>query len=110
MPAAVKVFQVPQFSAPVSQKTFFKGDKVQLKWNALGTSLIVLAQTEVDKTNKSYYGETNMYILSANGTFDSRIQLGMCFRLHKSTKADHIQTRRVLFTTSLGRPTRRNLA
>ncbi|KAF2018478.1 translation initiation factor eIF-2A [Aaosphaeria arxii CBS 175.79] len=75
MPAAVKVFQVPQFSAPVSQKTFYKGDKVQLKWNQLGTSLIVLAQTEVDKTNKSYYGETNMYILSANGTFDSRIQL-----------------------------------
>jgi translation initiation factor 2A len=75
MPAAVKVFQVPQFSQPVSQKTFFKGDKVQLKWNNLGTSLIVLAQTEVDKTNKSYYGETNMYILSANGSFDSRIQL-----------------------------------
>ncbi|KAI4655921.1 hypothetical protein J4E93_000637 [Alternaria ventricosa] len=75
MPAAVKVFQVPQFTQPVSQKTFFKGDKVQLKWNDLGTSLIVLAQTEVDKTNKSYYGETNMYILSANGTFDSRIQL-----------------------------------
>ena len=76
VPAAVKVFQVPQFNAPVSQKSFFKGDKVQLKWNQLGTSLIVLAQTEVDKTNKSYYGETNMYILSANGTFDSRIQLG----------------------------------
>ncbi|KAJ8107745.1 hypothetical protein OPT61_g8651 [Boeremia exigua] len=75
MPASVKVFQVPQFNAPVSQKTFFKSDKVQLKWNDLGTSVIVLAQTDVDKTNKSYYGETNMYILSANGSFDSRIQL-----------------------------------
>lgn len=75
MPAAVKVFQVPQFASAVSQKTFYKGDKVQLKWNDLGTSLIVLAQTEVDKTNKSYYGETNMYILSANGTFDSRVTL-----------------------------------
>ena len=75
-PAAVKVFNVPSFDLPVSQKTFFKGDKVQLKWNQDGTSLIVLAQTEVDKTNKSYYGETNMYILSANGGFDSRIELG----------------------------------
>ncbi|TKA78978.1 hypothetical protein B0A55_02556 [Friedmanniomyces simplex] len=74
-PASVKVFNVPQFAAPVSQKTFFKGDKVQLKWNQEGTSVIVLAQTEVDKSNKSYYGETNMYILSANGGFDSRIQL-----------------------------------
>ena len=47
-----------------------------MKWNNEGTSLIVLAQTEVDKTNKSYYGETNMYILSSNGGFDSRVQLG----------------------------------
>ena len=74
-PAAVKVYNVPSFAQPVSQKTFFKGDKVQLKWNDEGTSLIVLAQTDVDKSNKSYYGETNMYILSGNGGFDSRIQL-----------------------------------
>ena len=75
-PAAVKVFRVPEFSAPISQKTFFKGDKVQLKWNNLGTSLIVLAQTEVDKTGKSYYGETNLYLLSSNGDFDCRVGLG----------------------------------
>ncbi|KAL4767235.1 eukaryotic translation initiation factor eIF2A-domain-containing protein [Aspergillus nidulans var. acristatus] len=74
-PAAVKVFLVPQFGAPVSQKTFFKGDKVQLKWNASGTSLIVLAQTEVDKTGKSYYGETTLYLLSSSGQFDSRVHL-----------------------------------
>ncbi|KAK3942064.1 eukaryotic translation initiation factor 2A [Diplogelasinospora grovesii] len=74
-PAAVKVFNVPQFNSPISQKTFFKGDKVQLQWNKQGTSLIVLAQTDVDKTNKSYYGETNMYLLSANGSFDARVTL-----------------------------------
>jgi translation initiation factor 2A len=66
---------VPSFTSPISQKTFFKGDKVQLKWNGLGTALIVLAQTEVDKSNKSYYGETTMYLLSANGSFDARITL-----------------------------------
>ncbi|KAK6582549.1 hypothetical protein PZA11_004957 [Diplocarpon coronariae] len=74
-PSTVKVFNVPQFTTPISQKTFFKGDKVQLKWNQLGTTLIVLAQTEVDKTGKSYYGETTLYVLSANGGFDSRITL-----------------------------------
>jgi translation initiation factor 2A len=46
-----------------------------LKWNQLGTTLIVLAQTEVDKTGKSYYGETTLYVLSANGGFDSRVTL-----------------------------------
>lgn len=66
---------MPQFASPVSQKTFFKGDKVQLNWNQQGSSLIVLAQTEVDKTNKSYYGETNLYLLSASGDFDARVTL-----------------------------------
>ena len=84
-PASVKVFNVPQFDRPVSQKTFFKGDKVQLKWNEQGTSIIVLAQTEVDKSNKSYYGETNMYILSASGGFDSRIQLDKEGPIHDVT-------------------------
>lgn len=46
-----------------------------MKWNQLGTTLVVLAQTEVDKTGKSYYGETTLYVLSANGGFDSRITL-----------------------------------
>jgi translation initiation factor 2-like protein len=76
-PAAVKMFVIPQFSTPVSQKTFYKGDKVQLKWNDSGTALIVLAQTEVDKTGKSYYGETTLYLMSATGAFDSRIELGV---------------------------------
>jgi translation initiation factor 2A len=80
-PAAVRVYNVPHFDAPASQKNFFKGDKVQLKWNDHGTSLIVLAQTEVDKTNKNYYGETTLYLLSANGGFDSRIELGMLPRV-----------------------------
>jgi len=81
-PASVKVFKLPQLEQPVSQKTFFKGDKVQLKWNLEGTSVIVLAQTEVDKTNQSYYGETNMYILSSDGGFDSRIQLDKTGPIH----------------------------
>jgi uncharacterized protein with WD repeat len=82
-PAAVKVFIVPQFGAPVSQKSFFKGDKVQLKWNSSGTTLIVLAQTEVDRTGKSYYGETTLYLLSASGAFDSRVDLGMALYIWK---------------------------
>lgn len=109
-PAAVKVFTVPQFAAPVSQKTFFKGDKVQFKWNEPGTSLIVLAQTEVDKSNKSYYGETTMYILSANGGFDSRIALGMASRVGQWINANRIpQTRKAQFTMCLGRRMAKNL-
>ncbi|KAH8428964.1 translation initiation factor 2A [Aspergillus melleus] len=84
-PAAVKVFMVPQFGAPVSQKTFFKGDKVQLKWNASGNTLIVLAQTDVDKSGKSYYGETTLYLLGASGGFDSRVDLDKEGPIHDVT-------------------------
>ncbi|PFH55862.1 hypothetical protein XA68_17487 [Ophiocordyceps unilateralis] len=74
-PAAVKVYNVPTFQNPISQKTFFKGDKVQLKWNKRGSSILVLAQTDVDKSGKSYYGETTLYLLSTNGAFDARVSL-----------------------------------
>ncbi|KAL8691967.1 MAG: hypothetical protein Q9218_002911 [Villophora microphyllina] len=84
-PAAVKVYNVPEFAGPVSQKNFFKGDKVQLKWNSEGTGLIVLAQTEVDKSGKSYYGETTLYLLSVNGEFDSRIDLDKDGPIHDVT-------------------------
>ncbi|KZL72145.1 eukaryotic translation initiation factor eif2a [Colletotrichum incanum] len=84
-PAAVKVYNVPQFTSPISQKTFFKGDKVQLKWNNLGTSILVLAQTDVDKSNKSYYGETTLYLLSVNGSFDARVSLDKEGPIHDVT-------------------------
>ncbi|KJZ72423.1 hypothetical protein HIM_08226 [Hirsutella minnesotensis 3608] len=74
-PAAVKVYNVPMFQNPISQKTFFKGDKVQLKWNKRGSSILVLAQTDVDRSGKSYYGETTLYLLSTNGAFDARVTL-----------------------------------
>lgn len=74
-PATVKLYTVPNFTSPVSQKNFFKGDKVQMKWNDNGTAVLVLAQTDVDKSNKNYYGESTMFLLATNG-FDSRITLG----------------------------------
>lgn len=58
---------------------------MQLKWNTLGTALIVLAQTDVDKSNKSYYGETTLYLLYANGGFDARITLDKEGPIHDVT-------------------------
>ncbi|KAJ8093350.1 hypothetical protein PM082_020207 [Marasmius tenuissimus] len=75
-PASVKVYSlVALASAPTCQKTFYKADRCQIKWNMLGTQALVLTQTEVDNSNKSYYGETGMYLLSAAGNFDCRVSL-----------------------------------
>lgn len=43
---------------------------------ALGTSVLVSTQTEVDKTGQSYYGETNLYYLGSEG-LSSQVHLGM---------------------------------
>jgi translation initiation factor 2A len=77
-PASVRIYGLVSLnSPPTSQKTFFKADRSQIKWNTLGTQLLLLTQTEVDNSNKSYYGETGMYLMSATGagTHDCRVTL-----------------------------------
>lgn len=81
-PASVRVYQFPNFEQPVSQKTFFKAESAQMKWNKLGTTLLVLGSTDVDRSGKSYYGETNLYLLGIAGSYDSRIHLDQEGTIH----------------------------
>ncbi|KAI0044131.1 translation initiation factor eIF-2A [Auriscalpium vulgare] len=75
-PASVRIHGLLNLSAPpTGQKTFFGAEKSQIKWNTLGTQVLVLTQTDVDATNKSYYGQTGLYLLSAAGNFDCRVTL-----------------------------------
>jgi translation initiation factor 2A len=75
-PASIKIYGLVSLnSPPTSQKTFFKADRAQIKWNTLGTQVLLLTQTEVDNSNKSYYGETGMYLLTAAGHFECRVTL-----------------------------------
>lgn len=48
-------------------KTFFKADSCQLQWNALGNAILCVATTDFDSSNKSYYGENTLYLLSFQG-------------------------------------------
>ncbi|KAJ7290189.1 eukaryotic translation initiation factor eIF2A-domain-containing protein [Mycena rebaudengoi] len=75
-PASIRIYGLLSLnSPPTCQKAFFKADRSQIKWNDLGTQVLLLTQTEVDNSNKSYYGETGMYLLSAAGNFDTRVTL-----------------------------------
>lgn len=81
-PASVRVYSLDSLIptpenvvAPVSQKTFFKADKIQIKWNKAGSALLFMTSTDHDKTGKSYYGETNLYLMSVRGDFDCRVAL-----------------------------------
>jgi len=62
-PANIRILNLA--APPTCQKTFFKAERSQIKWNDLGTQALVLAQTDVDSTNKRYYGQSGLYLLSA---------------------------------------------
>ncbi|TKA50047.1 hypothetical protein B0A53_06493 [Rhodotorula sp. CCFEE 5036] len=74
-PASVKIHGLGTLAIPSGSKTFYKADKVQMKWNKSGTNLLFLTQTDVDKTGKSYYGESNLYLMNSAGQFDCRVTL-----------------------------------
>ncbi|KAL5636256.1 hypothetical protein ACGC1H_004913 [Rhizoctonia solani] len=85
-PATVRIHSLDTLEgAPASQKTFYKADKAVFKWNATGTYVLIFTQTDVDKSNKSYYGETNLYFLSAKGDFDCRVTLDKEGPIHDFT-------------------------
>ncbi|BGP21307.1 eukaryotic translation initiation factor 2A [Rhodotorula toruloides] len=74
-PASVKIHGLSTLAVASGSKTFYKADKIQMKWNKSGTNLLFLTQTDVDKTGKSYYGETNLYLMNSAGQFDCRVTL-----------------------------------
>jgi uncharacterized protein with WD repeat len=62
-------------SEPSAQKAFFKADDVQMVWHNRGLGVLVLASTLMDASGKSYYGETSLYYLQADGKFDANVTL-----------------------------------
>lgn len=79
------MYSIPNFSTALSNKTFYKADRITMHWNDLGTNLLVLTMTDVDKSNKSYYGETNLYYLAVAGNFDCRVALDKEGPIHDVT-------------------------
>ncbi|KAJ2357428.1 hypothetical protein GGF43_001465 [Coemansia sp. RSA 2618] len=74
-PALVRMYTVGSFTRPTANKTFFKAENIEFYWHRLGTSLLVLTQTDVDNTGRSYYGESGLYFMAAAGNFDCRVVL-----------------------------------
>ncbi|KAL6939587.1 hypothetical protein ACO0RG_003430 [Hanseniaspora osmophila] len=76
-PACIAIwpFMENEVDTPIISKNFFKADSCQLKWNEQGNAVLGLTTTDFDKSNKSYYGENTLYMLSftgANGKLGSK--------------------------------------
>ncbi|KAL3724311.1 hypothetical protein ACJRO7_029475 [Eucalyptus globulus] len=77
VPASVQLFacrEDPQ-SQPVARRSFFRCSSVQLHWNYGSTGLLVVVQSDVDKTNQSYYGESKLNYLTTDGTHEGLVPL-----------------------------------
>lgn len=77
---SVRIYSVPQSQGPESirataSKSFFRGTSAKLMWNNNGTALLASLSTDVDATGRSYYGETGLYFLTTDASFQCLIQL-----------------------------------
>ncbi|KAK2970268.1 hypothetical protein RJ640_018453 [Escallonia rubra] len=77
MPASVQIFACGKDSPsqPVARRSFFRCSTVQLSWNYGSTGLLIVVQSDVDKTNQSYYGESRLNYLTTDGTHDGVVPL-----------------------------------
>ncbi|VDO29923.1 unnamed protein product, partial [Haemonchus placei] len=71
----------PPFSA-VAAKNFFKTEKAVMQWNSRGTAVLVLASTDVDSSNQSYYGEQHVYLLNVNSGDSFKVLLSKAGPVH----------------------------
>ncbi|KAL2630985.1 hypothetical protein R1flu_015671 [Riccia fluitans] len=76
-PASARIYKVTEVSQgePVARRSFFKSSTAQLIWNKGSTGLLVLATSDVDKSNQSYYGETRLHFLTSNGKHEGAVPL-----------------------------------
>lgn len=77
IPASVQIFGCGKDSQsqPVARRSFFRCSTVLLNWNSGSTGLLVVVQSDVDKTNQSYYGESKLNYLTTDGTHEGVVPL-----------------------------------
>ncbi|GLT91582.1 hypothetical protein SLE2022_094630 [Rubroshorea leprosula] len=76
-PASVQIYASGKElqSQPLARRSFFRCSTVQLNWNHGSTGLLVVVQSDVDKTNQSYYGESKLNYLTTDGAFEGVVPL-----------------------------------
>jgi len=68
-PSFCRMYLYPSFddNQVLANKSFFQADSVDFKWNSLGNTVLLLTQSEVDKTGGSYYGRQQLHYMSTKG-------------------------------------------
>merc|ERR1712137_902721 len=64
-PGRVQMCNYPETNTVVLQKSIFKAQGARILWNQQGTAALLIVETDVDTSGKSYYGETGVHLLDA---------------------------------------------
>eukprot|EP00299_Pterocystis_sp_00344_P013984 c6911_g1_i1.p1 GENE.c6911_g1_i1~~c6911_g1_i1.p1 ORF type:complete len:617 (-),score=173.17 c6911_g1_i1:78-1928(-) len=91
-PGRVSVIRLPVDPSPTTvfvdtpdvtgAKSMFKAQTVEMLWNPTGNSLLAKTQTDVDTTGKTYYGESNLIFLKADGSLIAQVNPGVEGAIH----------------------------
>jgi translation initiation factor 2A len=75
MPAMVKVYEHPKLQTDqnISTKSFFNADTVDMNWNSTASMLLIRSSTEHDTSGRSYYGNSALHLLHADGKFSCTV-------------------------------------
>lgn len=60
---------------PIAKKTFFKASEARIDWSPAGVAVLVLVTSAVDRSNSNYYGDSNLFFLSADGKIECKVPL-----------------------------------
>lgn len=76
-PASVRIYVRKNIAQgdPVARRSFYKSSSARLLWNVGSTGLLVLAQSDVDKSNQSYFGEARLHYLRSDGSHEGSVPL-----------------------------------
>jgi translation initiation factor 2A len=83
----VQIYKYPTFKKPTCFISFVAERKdvevdVEMKWNKIGSALLVHTTASTDTENENYYGKSQVYFLRANGHFTCQVTLSKSGPVH----------------------------
>ena len=83
-PASIRIYGLPASDAgeavsepqPLARRSFFRATFCRFRWNCEASAVLAIASADVDATNQSYYGESSLHFLRADGAAEGSVPLG----------------------------------
>eukprot|EP01129_Flabellula_baltica_P008655 TRINITY_DN3465_c0_g1_i1.p1 TRINITY_DN3465_c0_g1~~TRINITY_DN3465_c0_g1_i1.p1 ORF type:complete len:581 (+),score=154.14 TRINITY_DN3465_c0_g1_i1:25-1743(+) len=72
-PSKSAILAYPEMQTPLASVSCFSADEAVIRWNSLGSAIILQTTKDLDESGKLYYGTTGLYLIRDDG-FTSHVQ------------------------------------